>query len=169
MSRAPNIGRRRKYNIEELQAKHHSIMQLHIFGFKQEDIASALQIDRRTVSETLNSDIGKRQLDLIKASIDKKTIDVSQRLSDLVPSAVKIYEEILNEGKLNGMVVDAKTIRTVAKEILAAHVDKMDPKKGAVAPINVFTVNDLNDIKRIALEKSNRNKEVEDATFAVVE
>ena len=74
-------GKRKTYEIKQLWQRQHEIIRMALVGMDNKDIARALGITKEAVSMTLNSQIVKEKLSLMRAVRDAETIDVAKELS----------------------------------------------------------------------------------------
>ena len=96
MGRLPTGNR--QYQIERMWDAHHEIVRLLLIGMKQVDIARTLGVSEVMVSYTANSAIVRRQLDQMRAARDADAIDISKRIKALLPKAVEVLEQTMEEG-----------------------------------------------------------------------
>lgn len=96
MGRLPTGNR--QYQIERMWDSHHEIVRLLLIGMKQVDIARTLGVSEVMVSYTANSAIVRRQLDQMRAARDADAIDISKRIKALLPKAVEVLEQTMEEG-----------------------------------------------------------------------
>jgi hypothetical protein len=89
---------RKTFEVQTLWNSHHEIVRLALLGMKSSDIARHLKVSEAMVSYTLNSEIVKEKLALMRGARDAKTIDIARDILELAPMAVKIYEKLLQEG-----------------------------------------------------------------------
>ena len=94
-------GERKTFEVQKMWDSHHEIVRLAIIGVKQVDIARKLQISEAMVSYTLNSEVVKEKLAIMRGARDAKTVDLARDILELAPRAIKIYEKLLDEG-VNG-------------------------------------------------------------------
>ena len=94
-------GERKTFEVQKMWDSHHEIVRLAILGVKQVDIARKLQISEAMVSYTLNSEVVKEKLAIMRGARDAKTVDLARDILELAPRAIKIYEKLLDEG-VNG-------------------------------------------------------------------
>lgn len=88
-------GSGRKYQIQSLWDVHHEILRLAVLGWKHSDIAKELSITPATVSNCLNGELGRRQLELMRGARDAETIDLSIEIRKNAPVAYKVLMEYL--------------------------------------------------------------------------
>jgi predicted transcriptional regulator len=94
-------GERRTFEVQKMWNSHHEITRLALLGMKQADIARHLKISEAMVSYTLNSEVVKERLAIMKGARDAETVDLARDILELAPLAIKIYEKLLEEG-VNG-------------------------------------------------------------------
>jgi len=88
-------GKRKTYNIQKLWQHSHEILNMALLGWKPKDIAHHLGITTQTVSNTLNSHLGKTKLAIMRQSRDADTLDAKARIDNMIPDALLVYESIL--------------------------------------------------------------------------
>jgi DNA-binding CsgD family transcriptional regulator len=133
---------RKTYDIKGLWQRHHEIVNLAVQGFKQVEIAEILNIDPQTVSNTLNSQLGKEKLseirqerdDDVKVTVEKirilrnKAIDTYHRIFDnpdgqaTLKDQLHVADTVLLE--LSGLKVPTK-IQSVSTIISAAELREL--------------------------------------------
>ena len=87
---------KRKYQIKKLWTRHEEINRRLLLGQKSKDIAKELNISEATVSYTANSKLAQKELGIMKAARDAKSIDVAMQIKEIAPQALDILEEIMN-------------------------------------------------------------------------
>lgn len=115
----------RKFDIKQLWQRNHEIIRLAFLGWKHKDIADHLGITAVTVSNTVNSTLGKDKLNLMTGNRDAETLDVMEEIQSMVPKALKVYDKILDEDSQASMTLQKNTADTVLKDILG----NVAPKK----------------------------------------
>ncbi len=93
--RAPE-GERKTYDIKSLWQRNHEILRLALFTPKHNEIARILGITEATVSNTLNSELGRAKLSMMRLKRDEDSIDVMKEVGRLLPKAIDTYEKILD-------------------------------------------------------------------------
>ena len=88
-------GDRKTYNIQQLWQRTHEIIALTLLGVKEVDVAKSLNIHPQTVSNTINSDLGRKKLSEMRQERDKDFTKVAEETAKLFPLAMKTYERIL--------------------------------------------------------------------------
>ena len=86
---------RKTYNIQQLWQRTHEIIALTLLGMKEIDVAKSLNIHPQTVSNTINSDLGRKKLSEMREERDKDFTKVAEETARLFPLAMKTYERIL--------------------------------------------------------------------------
>lgn len=81
----------------KLWQRHHEILNLHMLGYKNEEIAAKLGITPTSVSQIVNSQLGRHKIDTLRLKRDEATYDVMVEVKKLAADAVKVYENILKD------------------------------------------------------------------------
>ncbi len=97
MGRLALPGRRRKYQIQELQAVHKEICRRTTLGQKGVEIAEDLGISPVVVSYVKNSDLGHDKLDQLEEARDADTVSVAKHIKSLAPLALGVIEAMLRD------------------------------------------------------------------------
>lgn len=84
------------HDIKQLWQRSHEIIGLALQGLKGTEIATILDISPVTVSNTLNSTLGKEKLSEKREERDADYVKVSEEVSRLAEKALKVYEEIFD-------------------------------------------------------------------------
>lgn len=85
----------RKYQIQSLWDQSHQILRLTALGMKPKAIASLLSITPETVGNCIHSELGKRQLSILRGAIDIASVDVKKEIGRLAREGLPILEEIM--------------------------------------------------------------------------
>ena len=109
---------KKPYEIKTMNDRHHEIVRLHAVGYKNTEIANQLKISKMSVSQVLNSPIVKLKLDTLRGQKDVATIEVLDKINDMLPDAVRIYEGIIAGGDVSNDVQTATLQLKAAKEAL---------------------------------------------------
>jgi hypothetical protein len=134
----------RKYQIQNLWSIHHEIMRLKILGWKNSEIAAHLQVTEVTVSNCTNSELAKRQIEVMTGARDKQTTDVLAEIKAMAPKALKVLDEILSSEEAPGRL---------QKETAFGVIDYIVPKTLRTENLHAYlTKEDIDDIKRRAKE-----------------
>lgn len=119
--KGPDLRRvddRKTYDINSLWQRSHEILALAVRGLKQTEIAEILGISPQTVSNTLNSDLGKQKLSILRRGRDENAIVAAERIDLLAQKALDVYEEIFDdEGGLIPIMDRKKAADTVMLEL----------------------------------------------------
>jgi len=92
-------GERKTYDIKQLWQKNHEILNLALLGIKQEQIAEIVEVSPVTVSNTLNSTLGKEKLALMRGSRDADSWDTAKKIQELAKKSLQLYETILDDSE----------------------------------------------------------------------
>jgi DNA-binding transcriptional MerR regulator len=80
-----------------IREQHHTMKRMTLLGCPIKEIAATCECTERTVINVLNSPIMKRELELMRACLDKKAIDIAEEVQRLAPQAVVVLQEILED------------------------------------------------------------------------
>jgi DNA-binding CsgD family transcriptional regulator len=119
--REPDLRRsedRKTYDIKSLWQRSHEIVALAVRGLKQTEIAEILEITPQTVSNTLNSELGKQKLAVMRRGRDEEALKVSERIEYLTQKALDVYEKIFeNKDGAAPIKLQKETADTVALDL----------------------------------------------------
>lgn len=87
---------RRKYNITHLWQHHHEILRMALLGHKAAEIAAALNITPQTVSNTLNSPMGRAKLAIMRAERDQSSVNIAAAIQDIQGDALSVVKEFID-------------------------------------------------------------------------
>ncbi len=135
----------RSWDIKQLWQRNHEIIRLAFLGWKHKDIAEHLGVTPVTVSNTVNSTLGKDKLNLMTGARDAETIDVAKEISNMAPKALKIYDKILDEESPASLSLQKQTADTGLKDILGYAAPKKFEGKFAHAHLSA---DDLDRVKQ---------------------
>lgn len=99
-------GERKTYDIKQLWQRNHEIIRMALVGMDGVDIARVLGISAATVSNTLNSELGRKKLSDLRKKRDGDIVDVAVEVTKMLPKALETYEKIL----------DGKEVSKIQKE-----------------------------------------------------
>ena len=85
------------YDPIALNERHQEIINLHVLGIPNVKIAESLGVTKVTVSNAINSTLGREKSAMMRGSRDADTVDVAKRMQEIIPKALRIYEKILSE------------------------------------------------------------------------
>lgn len=86
-----------RYDIKQLQQRHHEVLNKHLLGRKNTEIASEMGLSEVAVSGIINSELGRAKLADMRRERDGEAFDVMRELKDLAEDAVEVYKHILRE------------------------------------------------------------------------
>lgn len=116
-------GERKTYEAKALWQRHHEIVNLTAQGYKQVEVARILNIDPQTVSNVLNSGLGKYKLSEIRQDRDEETKLVVEKVRVLTEQALNIYQNILDNENGAATIKDQKDVAdTVVLELSGLRV-----------------------------------------------
>ena len=104
------------YDIKQLWQRSHEILGLALQGIKQVDIARILNITPATVSNTLNSSLGKEKISGMREERDEHYIQLNKEIKALTIKAMKTYHQIFDAPSTD-VKLKKDTADTIALEI----------------------------------------------------
>ena len=119
-----STGNARKYDLPRLQALHREILRLKLAGMKNVEIAKRVNCTEAVVSYTVNSSLGKNQLAMMQEMRDEDAVEFSEKIQEMLPQCLEIYEEILDDRNID-MKLRKATADTIVKDIAG----KVAPKR----------------------------------------
>ena len=94
----------RRFDIKQLWQRSHEILNLALLGHKSSAIAEMLDIHPVTVSNTLNSTLGKEAISEKRKTRDSEFEELQDKVMELTKRGLEIYDEMLNENEETGRV-----------------------------------------------------------------
>ena len=156
-------GERKSHNIVQLWQRNHEILRLAIVGMKSTQIAEILGIHKQTVSNTLNSDLGREKLSLMRKERDEKAVDVVKEVAKMYPKALLIYNRILDGEDVTKMQKD--TADTVVMDIGGHRAPTKTQSQGSYMHL---TPADIEDFKKRGIEAAKTSGLIVEAEYKEV-
>lgn len=108
-------GVRRTHDIKQLWQRSHEILRMALIGMDGVDIARVLGITAATVSNTINSELGRKKLSHLREKRDEDIVDVAKEVTKMLPKALETYEKILNGDEISK--IQKETADTLVMDI----------------------------------------------------
>ena len=138
------------FEIKQLWQRNHEIINLAARGFKYNVIAKILNVTPKTVTNTLNSELGKRKLSEVRKSRDDEAKQVSEKIRVLTDRALEVYHDIFDDD--SGMV-SLKEKKSVADTVLLELSGLRKPTQVQSASVHAhLTRDELKDIYSRGME-----------------
>src|SRR4030067_128438 len=152
--------RSQTYDIKQLWQRSHEILGLALQGLKQVEIAKILNISPVTVSNTLNSTLGKEKLSVLRGERDEHYIQVSEEIKKLTIKALNTYHQLFDNP-----TIDAKMKKETADTITLDIAGMRAPTKVDSRTLHAHaTLEEIEEFKRRGLEAAR-----ESGMLAIVE
>ena len=161
--RRADPGERKSHDIGMLWQRNHEILRLAIVGLKSTEIAEILGIHKQTVSNTINSDLGKQKLSTMRKERDESAIDVVKEVAKMYPKALSIYNRILDGDDVTKMQKD--TADTVVMDIGGHRAPAKTQSQGGFLHM---TPADIESFKKRGIEAAKISGLIVDAEFREV-
>lgn len=157
MLQLPTYKTARVYDLAKLQGRHREILRLVAMGGTDKDIAARMGVTTVMVSYTRRGALGNKQLTMLHNGRDVMAMDMSERIQELAPDALRVIEEVVQQGTIDHVPVDRKERIAASNKILdrAGHV----PPQKIIGNINhrLLTNDHIQEIKARAHEISVAN------------
>lgn len=141
---------RKTYNAKQMWQRSHEVCNLSAQGWKNVDIAKIMNLTPETVSNIVNSDLGKLKISQLRGLRDEEAKKVNERIRIMTDKALNVYDDILD--------ADPESLSLKDKGIFAKSF--LDSMSGLRVPVRLENLN-LNatlSAEKIELIK-NRGKE----------
>jgi DNA-binding CsgD family transcriptional regulator len=142
---------RKVYDIKNLWARHHEILNLHSMGYKGSEIAEMLGISPVTVSIALNSTLGKERTAELRAI---RNGEVEQRLEQvriLTDKALALYHGVLDDAAHGTATLDQQ-LAVADKVVLELSGMRVPAKVDSRHVTAVLTSEQLSEFNRRGIE-----------------
>ena len=144
--------REHTHDIKSLWQRNHEIIGLAVNGLKGTEIAKILGISPVTVSNTLNSTLGKKKISEMRRKRDGNYLDVAKRIAQIRDRGLDTYEELLDDEK-----VDPKLRKEVADTVVLDIAGMRAPARTEARNINIHaTPEEIEEFKRRGIEAAKR-------------
>lgn len=141
-------GRESIHDIKQLWQRSHEIIGLALQGMKNTEIAKILGITPQTVSNTLNSTLGREKLSDMREERDEHYVEVSKQVRELTIKALAVYRNLFDSPSVDPEL-RKKTADTVTLDIAGMRA----PTKVDTRTLHAHaTIEEINDFKRRGLE-----------------
>jgi predicted transcriptional regulator len=139
---------RKSYDIKQLWQRSHEILGMALTGMKGTEIAQILNISEATVSNTLNSSLGRQKLSSMRQDKDQEYKKINERVLELTHKALNVYEEIFNSPSPD-LELKKSTADTIALDIAGMRAPVKTETKSRHAHA---TLDEIEDFKRRGIE-----------------
>ena len=89
------------FQVNEMWEIHHEIVRRLVLGQRPVNIAKALNVSNQMIAYVKNSPVVKNQIEIQRAARDADTIDISKRIRENAPTALKLLEDVI-DGEVDG-------------------------------------------------------------------
>ena len=154
---------KKSFEATQMWDRYHEIARRVTLGQKNTEIANALGVTPEMVSYVRNSPLVQEKITELQVRADNETVDVSKRIKNLAPHAIKLLEDLIVSGKIENEKIPAR--------IRLKHAESVLDRAGHAAPKEVrslnlhghYTSEELEEIKARA-----RNSAMKSSTVIVV-
>lgn len=148
---------RRAFNIQQLWDHHQEIARRKVLGENNTTIAEALHCTPQTVSNFVNSPIGKAKIAELNASADSEAVNISARIKGFAESEALSFVEDLISGRCEGASLALRArhaeaylsraglgpvtrVHAVTERLTRDDIDKMKERQKAALESGVIAV-----------------------------
>lgn len=109
---------RKTYDVKGLWQRHHEIINLHVRGFGNIDIAKIVGCTPQTVSNTVNGELAEKKISEIREIRDEESKVVAENIRVLTDKALQTYHEIFDNENGEATLKERKDVAdTVTLEL----------------------------------------------------
>lgn len=142
----------RAYEPKTLNARHHEILRLSLLGYSNKEIAGRLDCTPATVSNVLNSGLGREHSALLRAEADYNALETAKRIREISPKAIELVERLITDDDTPA-AVRLRAAQDVLDRAGFAPVKNVNVKSTSVT----LTGADLDALKETALQRARMN------------
>ena len=84
-----------KYDLKKLWGHQKEVVRLKTLGYKNVQIAAALNIHPQTVSNILGTKLAKKQMEILAGERDASATDIRERITAMQPVALEVIEDTM--------------------------------------------------------------------------
>ena len=89
------------FQVNEMWEIHHEIVRRLVLGQRPVNIAKSLNVSVQMIAYVKNSPVVKNQIEIQRAARDADTVDISKRIRENAPTALKLLEDVI-AGEVDG-------------------------------------------------------------------
>lgn len=142
----------RLYQPKELSERHRNILRLYALGYTIKEIAERIGCTQATVSNIVNSELGRTHTEVFRRGIDNAALDSAIRLRAMAPAALDVIEGIIQDENAPAALRLRAAQDTLDRAGYGA-VKRMDIRATSVS----LTADDLEEIKNNAIHRAAKN------------
>lgn len=139
-------------DIQRLKPIHYEILRLSFLTYNRMEIAQLLNVSEQTITNTINSTLGQRELARLQANNEEQTMVLKQRIAEVRPRALKILVEDMENGDVS------PAVRSSNAKYILGELGGLTIRDNADKPNNI-TPAQMETIKQLAIETKLRNRE----------
>ena len=144
------------HDLLKMSERHHQIIRYNLLGYKNNQIAEKLNITAASVGVVLNSSIVQIKREQLRGAQDKKTVDIMNDINEILPAAVLLLKNIVNEGEMSKDTPQASLQAKVSKDLLGiagySPVNKSESRNLNMALTTDEVESMVNDAKQLGFD-----------------
>lgn len=152
----------RTYEPKQLNPLHHEILRRALLGDSHRDIATALDCTVATVSNAVNSGLGRDKLRTMTAVADINSVELAQQIRETAPKALAVIQEILDSDSAN-YATKFRAATDILDRAGHAAVKKVEVRRSATE----LSAEELDRLKQEAVDRLRATGMCVDAEYVV--
>lgn len=133
----------RAFQLQTLKARHHRMIDLHILGCKNSEIASTIGVTAVSVGDCLNSELGRQVIEDRRGHSAELVADHQDQIERIVEKSLTLVENILSgeeEGATASVALKAKTAMDMIKKEIPDLAVIKHTHTGGLQSINIQNI-----------------------------
>lgn len=135
----------RKFQLKTLKAKHQRMIDLHLMGLKNTEIALTLNITTVSVGDCLNSELGRASIELRRENREELVRDHREQVERITEESLQVVQDvIMGEGDIGAQASVALRTKTaldmIKKQIPDIAVTKHIGDKAYLQQFNITNI-----------------------------
>ena len=137
--------------LRQMQDIHHEMVRMLLIGIQPKEIAERLKIHRQTVINVKNSPLVVMRLAALHKARDANAVELSNHIMEVAPAAMRIIDEAVNEGTVNGEPLTPNAhLGACERHLSRAGHPEMSKSTVHLSNTNILTLADINEIKEVS-------------------
>jgi len=134
--------RSQQNNLQRFKALHYEIIRLHWLLFTRDEIAKLTAVTTQTVSNTINSDIGRQELQRLQLDRAQQNVYLKERIAEAQPIALRvILEDMQNDSVAPS--TRSSNARFVLGELGGLTIHESQSKNNHLSPAQMEAIKQL--------------------------
>lgn len=102
-----------KFQLQTLRARHQRMIDLHLMGLKNTNIAIILNVTTVSVGQCLKSELGKASIELRRGAREERIIDHQEQIERITEESLQVVQDVITgEGEIGAAASPALRTKT---------------------------------------------------------